>query len=274
MKSKKQILNIVSLFIGLLLLYLIRYPLKDILLRFSVNNLIATLYAKNFILVVVIIIALSIINRHFGLKMMLNLRAFYKIYNFHLLIIPLTIVGIASYSSFKEFNGISQKITYLYLGLYFLVGLAEELVFRGIFLYLFLNLFSQNRFKVIYAVLFSSILFGFAHFINYIKVGDIEKVISQVIFAFSFGCFASGIFLKTRNIYIIALIHALFDIGFGDHKFIFGEQQLNYVVNQSTSLSSFLFSIVIFSSLVISGLYMAVHSQKLNFSPESIDNTK
>ena len=89
-----------------------------------------------------------------------------------------------------------------------LVGLAEEYIFRGLLVSLFLKLFHNN---VLGAVLGSSIMFGLIHTMN-LKSMPIGYVSGQVIFAAAIGLLFGTIYVKTKNLSIVILLHALRDM--------------------------------------------------------------
>jgi len=89
-----------------------------------------------------------------------------------------------------------------------LVGLAEEYIFRGILVSLFLKLLHNNAFG---AVIGSSIMFGLIHLMN-LKSLPIGYVSGQVIFAAAVGLLFGTIYVKTRNLLIVILLHAFRDM--------------------------------------------------------------
>jgi len=89
-----------------------------------------------------------------------------------------------------------------------LVGLAEEYIFRGLLISLFLKIFHENVFG---AVIGSSIMFGLLHLIN-LRALPIGYVSAQVIFAAAIGIIFGAIYVKTRNLGIVILLHSLRDM--------------------------------------------------------------
>ena len=89
-----------------------------------------------------------------------------------------------------------------------LVGLAEEYIFRGLLVSLFLKLFHNN---VLGAVIGSSVMFGLIHTMN-LKSMPIGYVSGQVIFAAAIGLLFGTIYVKTKNLSIVILLHALRDM--------------------------------------------------------------
>lgn len=89
-----------------------------------------------------------------------------------------------------------------------LVGLAEEFIFRGLLVSLFLKIFHNN---VLGTVISSSIIFGLIHTMN-LKSMPIGYVSGQVIFAAAIGLLFGTIYVKTKNLSIVILLHALRDM--------------------------------------------------------------
>ncbi|KRN99254.1 CPBP family intramembrane glutamic endopeptidase [Companilactobacillus kimchiensis] len=89
-----------------------------------------------------------------------------------------------------------------------LVGLAEEYIFRGLLVSLFLKLLHNN---ILGAVIGSSIMFGLLHLIN-LRSLPIGYVSVQVIFAAALGILFGTIYIKTHNLSIVILLHALRDM--------------------------------------------------------------
>jgi len=124
-----------------------------------------------------------------------------------------TIVGIALVFG-RYLEGDLITVWFFILGNIF-IGLAEEFMFRGLLLPLFICLLIQRGEKrvLMKAVLYSSLLFGFIHYINLISVPDnFEGVTFQVLFAIGVGVFLAGVMLRTGNIFFTSLVHALINI--------------------------------------------------------------
>lgn len=61
-------------------------------------------------------------------------------------------------------------------------------------------------------MLVSGIAFGLLHAVNAIATGDIFAALVQVIYTAAIGVFDGAIFLRTRNIWGVILMHTLTDI--------------------------------------------------------------
>jgi len=100
------------------------------------------------------------------------------------------------------------KVKFQVILICLLVGLAEEFVFRGILVGLFLKLLHNNVFG---AVIGSSVMFGLLHLIN-LRALSFGYVSIQVFFAVAIGLLFGTIYVKTHNIMIVILLHALRDM--------------------------------------------------------------
>jgi len=100
------------------------------------------------------------------------------------------------------------KVKYKVVVICLLVGLAEEYIFRGLLIGLFLKLLHNNAMG---AVIGSSIMFGLLHLIN-LRSLPIGYVSAQVLFAAAIGILFGTIYLKTHNLSIVILLHALRDM--------------------------------------------------------------
>ena len=108
-----------------------------------------------------------------------------------------------------------DRDTILFSILYFiLVGLTEELVFRGITADLLLQAFfktNPGRKPVIPAVIISGVIFSLAHATN-LKSADASGVIVQMAGAFVLGMFLTAVYFRSGNIYTVIFLHILNDI--------------------------------------------------------------
>ncbi len=93
----------------------------------------------------------------------------------------------------------------------FLVGAAEELLFRGVILNLLLDRFSNTRRGVLLAVLFDGLIFGCAHFGNLSAGVNFSSILIQVITAGLLGAIFAIVYARTKNIWFVILAHAAVD---------------------------------------------------------------
>lgn len=108
-----------------------------------------------------------------------------------------------------NFSGISFKPQYLLTGLE--AGIAEELLFRYVFLTILLVVFKNYRYQIFHASIISSICFGLIHLANITAGQDLANTINQAIFAFGMGLLMCSIYLYTDLFYVPVLYHTLLD---------------------------------------------------------------
>lgn len=94
-----------------------------------------------------------------------------------------------------------------------LVGLVEELVFRGVILNLLLNSFPKTRKGITGAIILGGIMFGLMHFINIASGVKFSSALIQVISASLLGILFCTVYATTRNFWIVVIFHAAIDMG-------------------------------------------------------------
>ena len=103
------------------------------------------------------------------------------------------------------------------IGLYILyvigISLLEELVFRGSLLLLIADLLRNNRHRPLLTVLFSSLVFSLFHLTNLFVGGDIGYTLLQCVYTFLIGAMLAMVMIKSHNLWLCILIHAIFDFG-------------------------------------------------------------
>ena len=92
------------------------------------------------------------------------------------------------------------------------IGLFEELAFRGVIFLMFAEKRHTTRKGLFWSLILSSAVFGGVHLIN-LFVGGGVGVILQIGYSFLIGAMCSVVLLKTRNVWLCVLLHAIFDFG-------------------------------------------------------------
>jgi len=87
-----------------------------------------------------------------------------------------------------------------------LVGLGEEIMYRGIVLHAFLT-----TGRVRWAMLVSAIAFSLLHAVNFLGGYPLQAVPIQLLNTFQFGFFFAPLMLKLNNILTLMLFHWLWD---------------------------------------------------------------
>lgn len=103
------------------------------------------------------------------------------------------------------------------IGLYIIyvtsIALLEELIFRGVAFMVIGDLLTSKKHKPLLTVLFSSLLFSLFHLTNLFVGADIGSVLLQCLYTFLIGGMLGVTMLKSNNVWLCVLIHALFDFG-------------------------------------------------------------
>ena len=91
------------------------------------------------------------------------------------------------------------------------IGVFEELVFRGIILLELIYVFKKTKMGNLKAILVSAMIFGGIHLLNLFSGGGVGPTLLQVGYTFLMGLMWAVVYLKTRNLWIVALLHALYN---------------------------------------------------------------
>lgn len=94
-----------------------------------------------------------------------------------------------------------------------LVGLVEELVFRGLVFNLLLRAFPKTKGGITGAVVLGGVLFGLMHFSNMGAGVKFSSCLIQVISAGLMGVLFCMIYASTRNFWMLAIFHTVVDMG-------------------------------------------------------------
>lgn len=93
------------------------------------------------------------------------------------------------------------------------IALLEETFFRGFLLPFFMERLEKNNYGVLISVVSSSALFGLMHLLNLFYGAGFGEVALQVCYTFLIGCMLAVMLLKTKNLWLCVLVHAIFDVG-------------------------------------------------------------
>jgi hypothetical protein len=109
-----------------------------------------------------------------------------------------------------------NAVTY-YVSLAVVTGIFEESLFRGIITGGLIKVMPKTKKGLYYATILSSLFFGFVHVISYIPgikknpVSIILQMVLVTIFNGTVGLLFSAILLRTKNLWICMIIHAVYD---------------------------------------------------------------
>ena len=156
----------------------------------------ALLIAPVFLLVVVLYFKWG---RSVGLKWVDNARSLTLLWLPLLTIILMLVVGLPA-------NSTGGRVLLTVLVNSLLVGISEELMFRGILLY-----GAQTRYRLWISIWIVSILFGLVHALNGFLTGAFGPAVFQAVMAFFSGVMFMGLRLRQNSLYPAMLVHGLWD---------------------------------------------------------------
>ena len=91
------------------------------------------------------------------------------------------------------------------------IGFYEELAFRGFVFPLIMEKTGTTRKGIFLATIYSGAVFGLMHLINLLEGAGIGAVVLQIGYSFLIGAMCSVVLVKTRNIWICVVLHAIYD---------------------------------------------------------------
>jgi membrane protease YdiL (CAAX protease family) len=168
----------------------------------------------------------------------------------HLLWLPaLYLVTVYAIVFLQPRSGMSLDSSALSEGLsvMFLVGFAEEMLFRGLVLFPLLYAWRFKPHGVLWAVLTTSALFALAHIGN-LTDQPLTDTLTQVGYTFFWGVALAGMLLRTNTLWLGIIWHGLRDAA--------GVVSEALDQGQSTGEASSLVSMAIDLPLLIYGLYL------------------
>ena len=129
---------------------------------------------------------------------------------------PLVFIGYNTFGSLllgRPENGTLQPAVRIctFLANMAMVGVAEELIFRGVIAQTLLERCGTARAGVWEACLVSGVLFGAAHLSNLIGSAPFG-VLMQCVFAASLGVMFAAIYFRTGNLWVTVFLHSAMDI--------------------------------------------------------------
>ena len=92
----------------------------------------------------------------------------------------------------------------------FAIGFFEEFAFRSVVLLMIMEKRRKNRKQIFLSVLLSAAVFGAVHLVNLFTAGP-GAVFLQIGYSFLIGGMCAFVLIKTANIWLCVLLHAVFD---------------------------------------------------------------
>lgn len=115
-------------------------------------------------------------------------------------------IGLAPFDNKPTFWRVLVEGFVYYIG----VGIMEELYLRGLLQNLLAGCFAGRRHASLWAVLITSALFGLGHIVGCIGQPLLTGV-CKVLWAAALGVYFGAVYVRTRNLTAVMLLHALID---------------------------------------------------------------
>ena len=128
---------------------------------------------------------------------------------------PLILIGFATVSMLAQSLGAGAALAapvriVAFVGTMVLIGLAEEMAFRGLIATTLLEYFGTGRVGVWKAVTLSGLLFGLAHMTNLFGAQPLG-VLVQVAVTTVLGMLFAAIYYRTGNLWVVIFLHTAMD---------------------------------------------------------------
>lgn len=92
------------------------------------------------------------------------------------------------------------------------VGLFEEVLVRGFLLGNMMHYWKHDKNRVWKSIFFSSLIFGLLHMGNLLSGANLISVLFQVFYATAMGIAFGAVYIRTKNLWSVVLIHGIVDI--------------------------------------------------------------
>lgn len=133
-------------------------------------------------------------------------------------------------------------------------GITEEVVFRGFIVSNLMRIRKNKNLSIYLIVVLSAVPFGLLHLANIVMGADIHYSIVQSFFAICIGILFVAVYLRTGNLIVPIIAHAITDMaGLANSQFI-GSKVVGLIA-QTPSLNDYIFILVGSIILLVCGLY-------------------
>ncbi len=250
--------------IGFLSFLWLEKPLREFLSLVMFNDFEAKQISSIVIRTTLILVAAVFIKK-LNLKEFTGFNSWKNYKNIQAIFIPLTFILMGLVSNWNTYSNTASKMLILFVLSTLVVGIVEELVFRGTIFPLFIKSFSDKRRPILISAVLSSLMFGVVHYVNlFSQPENLIGITSQVFFALAIGVFFCGLMTRTENILIPCLLHALVNFSFGAGELKDTVEHTSIDEITEISWNSLIPTTLFFSFIFIGGVYMILKSDKEN----------
>lgn len=261
---KKEIKIAIVFLIGFLTFLWLEKPLREYLSLILFEEEIAKQVSSITIRIILIVITFGLIKK-LRLIAFTGLNSWQNLKNIQAVIIALVFIIMGISGNWTTYTNTKLEILILFASSTFVVGIVEELAFRGTIFPLLIKSFTKTKRPILISAVLSSLMFGLVHFINlFSQPENIIGITSQVFFATAIGVFFCGLMVRTENILIPCIIHALVNFSFGAGLGLKQpiEEFSNIEEVSGTNWSSLIPTTIFLFFIFIGGIYMILKTNK------------
>ena len=256
---KKEYTFSVFILIGFLsLLYTIK-PLREAAISYEID-LAVSIFLPGILIRFLIFLGILFLIKKFKLFAFNGLSLWQSPKNLQATFITFAFLGAVGSTNIDTYSNAEFHTMFLFGLSTLLVGFLEEFTFRGTIFPLFIKALKKNKRSIFLAAISSNLLFGLIHYVNlFSEPENFIGITRQVFFAFSVGVFFCGVMVRTENILIPGLLHALvnFCLGTGDLKEIAG-----VIPIENLETTSNWPEIIVFGFIFLCGVFMILKADK------------
>jgi membrane protease YdiL (CAAX protease family) len=262
---RKEIKIAAFILIGFLAFLLLEKPLREYVSTIVWDERTSNLISSISIRLILIAVALVLMKR-LGLFDFTGLNNWQRVKNMQAVILALAFIIMGASGNWNTYIHTEFGILFLFFCSTLVVGVVEEFVFRGTIFPLFIKSFTTQKRTLLISAILSSLMFGLVHFVNLFKQPEnMIGITSQVFFATAIGVFFCGLMVRTENILIPCIIHALVNFSFSTGKLKTPIEEFSDVQETSgVDWSSFIPTTLFFLFIFIGGVYMILQADQEN----------
>ncbi len=139
----------------------------------------------------------------------------------------------------------------MFIAAVFLIGVNEEIVFRGIILNLFLDKFGNSKKGILTSTILSGVIFGAVHLTNIFSGVSVGSATIQAVEAALLGILFAQIYLRSGNIWITVIFHALTDFASMLPSGIYGAGNAVDTINKLSAINFIAIPVFLIPVLVL-----------------------
>jgi membrane protease YdiL (CAAX protease family) len=262
---KKEIKISLLILVGFLSFLWLEKPTREFLVTIDFEPQIAK-QISGIVIRLLLIVAIVKLIQKLHLQEFTGLNSWRNYKNIQAVLGATTFVAVGLASNWNTYMTSEKGLLLLFATSTFAVGIVEELTFRGAIFPLLIQSLSNTKQPILKSALLSSGMFGMVHFVNlFSQPENFIGIISQVFFATAIGVFFCGLMVRTENILIPCVLHALVN-------FSFGAGELKQTIQEKSSTdgisaadwNSLIPTSIFFSFILLGGVYMIQKTNKEN----------